>query len=260
MGLSPKFFALLGRSTGIYSDYVQVRLEKMILNVRFPKSPGRAVALPSLLVAFALMSGLSAVAYADIVADGGFEGADPTRTTKGTDYFTSGNSIDGGSWTVTAGEVGVDTLDSFVFAGSKSVFLDGPNGGPSSLTQILTTVVGQMYEVGFWADANAANTFSVTFGGVAMTGAPTSVTQNGFPSLATLGNHSQFVFYSGTAVATSTSTDLVFSASVATAGNTVEIDGVSASTVPEPGTIGLLSLALAGILGVTRRTSQSRAR
>ncbi len=214
------------------------------------------------LAVLALTSGVCA--YADIVVDGNFEGADLGAGT-GTDYFTSGESIDGGSWTVTQGTVGVDTNNFYIFDGSKSIFLNGDITGPDSLTQTLTTVVGQTYTIGFWADADVANTFSVTFGGAPVAGAPTSIAVNGFPSPNYLGNSSLFEFYSGTATATSTSTDLVFTASGFTAnssGVTVEIDNVSAipttSSVPEPGTLGLLSAGMLGVLSMARRKIQSR--
>jgi hypothetical protein len=148
-----------------------------------------------------------------MVQDGGFEAADPGGAAGGTNYFTSGSSIDGGLWNVTQGTVGVDTQNFFVFDGNKSIFLSpggtsGGAGGPNSLTQTLATTPGQVYTISFWANADVDNTFSVTFGGVAVTGAPSTIAVNGFPSSTWLGNSGEFTFYSGTATAVSASTDL----------------------------------------------------
>ena len=101
----------------------------------------------------------------NIVVDGGFEAADPNGAPGATNYFMAGESIDGGNWIVGPNsEVGVDTQNNYVFAGNKSVFLDGRRAGPDSLTQTLTTVVGQTYTMSFYGNADTPNTFSVTFG------------------------------------------------------------------------------------------------
>jgi hypothetical protein len=207
--------------------------------------------MPLLPAIFTLLT-LSASAYANIVVDGGFEAADPAAPADSTIYFTAGSSFDGGSWTVTQGTVGVDTQIFYVFDGNKSIFLDGDSAGPDSLTQTLTTVPGQTYNVSFWADADVTNTFSVTFGGAPVTGAPTSIAVNGFPSPNWLGNSGLFTLYSGTAVATSASTDLVFSATGFPVPNsngvTVEIDDVSVSSAaPEPS--GIAFLLASGLVG-----------
>src|SRR5579863_3216818 len=95
---------------------------------------------------FAVLS-LSVSAYANIVADPGFELADPGAPANGTTFFTAGSSFDGGIWNVTQGTVGVDTQIFYVFDGNKSIFLNGDRGGPDSLTQTLTTTPGQTYDV-----------------------------------------------------------------------------------------------------------------
>ena len=113
----------------------------------------------------------------NIVVDGDFEAADPNASPGATRPFTLGQSIDGGHWIVTLGTVGVDTQNPFVYAGNKSVLLDGDCVGPDSLTQTLPTKVGQIYTVSFWANADTANSFSVTLGDIKVTGAPTSIAQ-----------------------------------------------------------------------------------
>src|SRR5208282_6916318 len=203
--------------------------------------------------------GLTARVYGDILVDGDFEAAAPGALTGLTTFFTIGNSIDGGSWTVSQGNVGVDTQNLFVYAGNNSVFLNRLGGGPGSLMQTLTTEAGQTYAVSFWANADVSNTFSVTLGGVAVTGAPTSIAVNGFPSNNYLGNSGAFTYYSGIAAATSASSDLVFTATaLSTAGTdqTVEIDNVSVSVVPEPSTFALTAVgAIGGIACCLRRRS-----
>lgn len=199
----------------------------------------------------------------NIVQDPGFELADPAAIPGATDYFNvSENSFfDHGIWNVTQGSVGVDTQDAYVFAGQKSVLLNGDGFGPDSLSQTLTTTPGQVYTISFWADANAANSFSLTFGGADVTGIPTSIQQNGFPSPNYLGNSSQFTFYSGTALATSASTELTFTASSPDSTSTVELDNVSviaaAAVVPEPSA---LMLAIIGGIGSLMYTWRRRAR
>jgi hypothetical protein len=84
--------------------------------------------------------------------------------------------------------------------------------GPDSLSQTLSTVIGQTYTISFWADADTSNTFSAMLDGAAVTGAPPDIAQNGFPSLTYLGNTGEFTFYSGTVTATSTSGALVLTA------------------------------------------------
>jgi len=206
-----------------------------------------------------LICGVSGSAHANIVNDPGFESADPGAG-PGTDFFTTGQSIDSGFWVVFQGTVGVDTDNFYVFAGNKSVFLDGNDSGPDALGQMIPTVPGTTYDISFWADADVPNTFSLMFGGTPVTGAPTSITENGFPSASYLGNSSQFVQYSGTATATAPITSLLFTAtgmpSVGT-GVTVEIDNVSvtpATAVPEPSTFVLFALAGALAIAWSRRS------
>jgi hypothetical protein len=198
-----------------------------------------------------LLTTLSATAHADsIVADGNFEAAAPGEPADSTAFYNLGSSIDGGSWFVTQGTVGVDTQDYYVFDGNKSVFLNGDVIGPDSLTQTLNTTIGQTYTIGFWANSEVPNAFSVTFGGVPVTGAPSSIADNGFPSPNWLGNSSEFTFFTGTALATSTTSALTFTATGfpgPLTGTTVEIDDVTVT--PEPGSIVLMLTGIA-VLGL----------
>ena len=198
---------------------------------------------------------LAEVRAGNIALDPGFESADSGALPGDSNVFSSGQSIDGGTWTVTQGFVGVDTATFFVFDGQKSVFLDGDNSGPDSLTQTLATVAGQLYSISFWANADVANVLSVTFGGAPVTGMPTSAPQNGFPGSDPLSNSSQFVLLTGTAMAVSSSTDLTITGTAfptISSGVTIEIDDVSVASVPEPSSFVLALIGTVGAFGFTR--------
>jgi hypothetical protein len=203
--------------------------------------------------AIATVVGLSVSAHAStVIADGGFEAAG------GGNVYFAGQSIDGGSWNVTNGAVYIDTLDPYVYAGSNSVNLTLANlYVPNSLEQTLTTTVGQTYTVNFWANSDSANTFSLTENGSALTGSPTSIVDNGFPG--TITNSSLFVDYTGEFTATSTTTDLTFTATgdpiIGSTDGSVMIDDVGISATPEPGSI---VLTLTGMIGLGLLAARKR--
>lgn len=192
----------------------------------------------------AVMS-LSASAHAStVVADGGFEAAGADGL-----YF-SGQSIDGGSWNVTNGAIFIDTQDPYVYDGNNSVNLTLANlYVPNSLEQTLTTTVGQQYTVNFWANSDSANTFSLTENGLTLLGIPISIVDNGFPGAIT--NSSLFVDYSGVFLATSTTTDLQFTATgdpaIGSTDGSVMIDDVSIKATPEPSSMVLMLTGIAGL-------------
>ena len=95
----------------------------------------------------------------------------------------------------------MDTDTPYEFAGHKSVYLNGNFAGPDALTQSLNTAAGQLYAIGLWANADTSDSFSVNFGGTAVTGVPTSIAMNGFPRMTPLGNSGSFTFYSSSALA-----------------------------------------------------------
>jgi hypothetical protein len=226
------------------------------------QSHGRPSLRPVYLAPIVLVLGLAAEARAaNIVQDSGFELAAPSALAGDLNFYTNGQSIDGGIWNVTQGTVGVDTSTSFVFDGSKSLLLDGDNGGPDSLTQVLSTTPGQLYTLSFWANADVPNSFSATFGGVTVAGLPTSIAQNGFPGLDPLSNSSHFQLYTATARATSASTALTFTTTAfptLTSGVTVELDDVVVSAVPEPSTLALAGIGLLTVAVAVRRGARKR--
>jgi hypothetical protein len=224
----------------------------------FPKTSRKALSIPLQLAALATILCLGASAHAtNLVADPGFESAGG-----GNGYYPlqdniyyAGQSIDANSWFVGTGDVYIDNQDPYVFDGNNSANLTGVNVyATNSLYQDLATVVGQQYLVSFWANSDAPNTFSLTENGLAVSGIPGSIVDNGFPSPDWLGNSSLFVEYSGEFVATSTTTDLEFTAyanpsydNYINGAGSVVFDDASVTPTPEPGTIVLL---LTGILGL----------
>ena len=180
----------------------------------------------------------------NIVVDGDFELADPASHSIATTYFdTTSPDIGDHVWFVTLGAVGVFTdFPVYNYAGNKSIYLPGGNDIPEGqLTQTLVTTPGQLYSIGFWANSDdPSNIFSVTFGGVTVAGAPTTIDSHLFPFPS---NSDRFEFYSGTATATSISTDLTLF-SYAPFG-AVMIDNVSVTAIPEPSSLALAGIAVA---------------
>jgi hypothetical protein len=237
----------------------------MIRKRTLPKKLRLARSLPLVVAAMAAVLSLGATAHAgNIVADPGFEAAGGGNT-----YYAT-QSIDGSSWIVGGGAstVYIDNLDPYVFDGNNSANLTGlAPYTSSSLYQSLTTVVGQLYGVNFWANSDSPNTLSVTENGLAISGLPGSVADNGFPDqIDPLGNSSLFVDYSGLFTATSTTTDLMFAAyanptlAELNAGDgSVVIDDVDVAPTPEPGSIVLMltGIVALGLLIGRKRLGQS---
>jgi hypothetical protein len=228
----------------------------MNLAQNFPRNRRTFPRFPLVLITLAAAFSLGASAHASsILADGGFEAAG------GGSVYYAGQSIDGGSWTVTQGAVYIDNLDPWVYDGANSLNLTGANlYAANSVDQILTTVVGQFYTVNFWANADISNSFSLTENGFAVSGASNSIAQNGFSDqIDALGNSAHFVDYTGYFYANSTSTDVRFTAtgnpSIGSDNYSVIIDDVSVTPTPEPGSILLMLtgfLALALLMGKKR--------
>lgn len=232
----------------------------MIREKTFPKNRLQGPSLPLVAAALAVLS-LSATAYAgNIVADPGFESAGGGGT------YYAGQSIDGGNWIVGGGAstVYIDNQDPYVYDGNNSANLTAFTPyASSSLYQDLTTVVGQLYSVSFWANSDSPNTFSLTENGSSIGGIPGSIVDNGFPNA---NNSSLFVDYTGEFVATSTTTDLEFTAftdptlaEYINGDGSVVIDDVSVTATPEPGSIVLMLTGLVGLglLIAIKRPGQS---
>lgn len=220
-----------------------------------PRTCRRAAGLGlSLLVAAA-----APAAHAqNIVKDGDFEQAPTVSASYGSDPSNDGPAFDS-YWTI-QNNVSIDSQNKYVFDGSNSLLLTTDNPPTTDgLTQILATTPGSLYDLSFSANADAQNTFSVLFGGQAVPGSPSSITQHDFPNEVTAGganpNAAQFTFYSLLVSAASASTDLTFQGS---ADSAVELDNISVvpHSVPVPeaassASLGLLLCLGLGGLGIT---------
>ncbi len=168
--------------------------------------------------------------------DPGFENGIPSSYT--------GDMGDG--WVVTAGTGAICNVSGVpcgnagpAHTGIQMAFLDWSDS-LNTISQTLTTVIGQTYTVSYWVAGDQPNFLDVTFGGSTLFNgtAPTNI------------NYVQFSF---DATATSTSTILAFSGQRTVRGVELLDDvSVTATGVPEPATWLLTSVALLG-LGVLRR-------
>jgi hypothetical protein len=188
----------------------------------------------------AILAGVVVQANADnIVVDPGFESGIPGPY--------AGAMGDG--WVVTAGTGAICNVDGDgcgnagdAHTGTQMAFLDWSNSF-NTITQTLTTVVGQTYAISYWVADEHPNSLEVTFGGSTLFDgtAPT----NGV----TRGNYVEQTFNS---TATSTSTVLAFSGQRTTGRGGTLLDDVSVTAVPEPATWLLTSVALLGLCGLRR--------
>jgi hypothetical protein len=193
----------------------------------------------------ALLAGVAVHASAaNIVADPGFENGIPN----------SYAGAMGNGWVVTAGTGAICNAVSQAGCGnagpartgSQMGFLDWSDSF-NTIAQTLATDVGQAYTISFWVFGDHANLLNVTFGGSTLFDGTVPATSD----------YVQFTFVSS---ATSTTTVLAFSGQRTVAGVELLDDvSVSASSVPEPTTWLLTSVALFG-LGVLRHRNSTHMR
>jgi hypothetical protein len=176
---------------------------------------------------------------ANIVADPGFESGTPS------DYM----GAMGNGWVVTAGTGAICNVSGAgcgnagpAHTGTQMAFLDWSNSF-DTISQTLTTVIGQTYTISFWVGSDQPNLLNVTFGG--------STLFNGTAPVPSPFDYVQFTFNS---TATSTATVLAFSGQRTVHGVELLDDvSVSASGVPEPATWLLTPVALLGLGALSRR-------
>ena len=117
----------------------------------------------------------------------------------------------------------------------------GPVGHMGTLAQGFNTLPGQTYEVSFAlaSDGGTPNSFAANFGGVSLLSATNLINTNGFVA------HTFFV------AATDTQTTLSFD--FRDDPGHLLLDAVEVSAVPEPATLALVGIALAGLAWRRRR-------
>jgi hypothetical protein len=180
---------------------------------------------------------------ANIVADPGFESGTPSSYT--------GDMGDG--WIVMAGTGAICNNSGAgcgnvgeAHTGVQMAFLDWSDSF-NTITQDLTTVIGQTYTISYWVADEQTNFLQVMFGG--------STLFNG-TAPGTGATSSDYVQYTFTSTATSTSTVLAFSGQRSTGRGGTLLDDVSVTpgaAVPEPATWLLTSVALIGLPALRRR-------
>ena len=204
---------------------------------------GKLASVSATAILFTLSAFAVQASAANIVTDPGFESGTPSSYT--------GDMGDG--WVVTAG-TGAICNNSGAGCGSAGVahtgaqmaFLDWSDS-LNTITQTLTTVIGQTYTISYWVADMHPNFLEVTFGG--------STLFDGTAPTNGLGSPDDYVQYTFTSTATSTSTVLAFSGQRTIGGGTL-LDDVSVTpgaAVPEPATWLLTSVALFGLCALRRR-------
>lgn len=169
---------------------------------------------------------LSSAAHANLVTNGGFE----TGTLAG--WTESGNV----GW----GGVG----NGFVHNGANAYF-NGAVGTPDTISQTLTTVAGSTYHIEFWvSNAASGNLFQFNWDG-------------GAPEISFGSGPSGWTQYAFDAAASSNSTTIAVT--IQNDPNWTYVDDISVvptQQVPEPGSLALVGLALAGV-GVNWRRKRT---
>ena len=178
-----------------------------------------------------------------IVLDGGFE----IPTPSGLGY--TGSLLDG--WTAALGTIGIGNVSAFwapdvPHSGNQFAYLDWSDT-VNTVSQTLTTVVGQPYLISYWVADTSANSLSVSFG--------SQVLFNGTAPTNGVTLVSDYVNYTYTVTAASTSTILSFTGQwlALPSDYGTLLDDVSVNAVPEPATLGFTGLGCLALFALRRK-------
>ena len=189
-------------------------------------------------------------AQANIVTNPGFE-------------TLSGPDLDG--WTESGDTSETELYPLFSHSGRRSAFLgtcpyvDEPRclGSTGSIAQTLATTAGASYDIEFWLNAETTPNFlSVSFDDVILDSFTDITTFPDEPCAhpSPIGPGGCYTLFSYTAVASSASTDLVFTFQHDTWGFNLDDVSVEATTaVPESGSLPLVAVGLIALLALRRR-------
>jgi choice-of-anchor C domain-containing protein len=203
------------------------------------------------ITALAASLALPLSANAATIINGSFEQGTPPGgfTTVG----TNGTNIAG--WTVTSGSV--DYIGNYWTAADGSRSIDLAGNQPGIISQILSTVIGQVYNVTFSISRNPDNGANPRNGFVTWTGA----SNQAFSFNNTSSTRSNMLWEQRTVqfTATSTSTTLGFGADPASSQNAFgpALDNVTIAAVPEPSTWLMLLAGFGLVGGAMRRRKQA---
>jgi hypothetical protein len=211
--------------------------------------------LKTALIAAALCSVTSAFA-ANLVSNGSFE---DDVVAAGT--YSDLSSLSGG-WTAGSGVIEVrNDLVGTAQDGVNYVELDST--GNSSMSQTLTTVIGETYELSFYYSNRAQSSLNGSLSGGIVT-----EDSNGLAYVAGGGivivtaqptntsSDNEWTLYTATFIATSTSTTLSFVAEGTSDSFGSSLDNVTVTAVPEPAELAMMGAGLLVVAGLARRRNR----
>lgn len=178
-----------------------------------------------------------AMAATNIVTNGGFE--EPAIGTPYVQYNAPSSAIVG--WTVTGGSVDLVDASYKPFQGNQALDLVGDSLG--TITQQLSTVVGQLYQLSFFYSNNPDSPAAFPYTGMVTVSGLTGSVSHSFATRADMA----WTQFTGNFVGSGNDV-LKFQATSSNSNGGIFLDAVSASAVPEPSTWALM-IAGFGIAG-----------